>query len=327
MKKADFLSLIKTNQDGSLYHRENQSLEFKDNFQFSNLAVYAKTMVAFANNQGGKIIFGVSDSPRMPNGMTNRQFETVDNAKITEGLNALFSPEINWDRFDFIDNDKRFGALLVYESESKPVLCKKNSATILKEGDIYYRYRGRSEKIKYSELEKIFKERENIEKKLWMSHIEKIAKIGPQNISMVDLVRGEIEQKGNRILLDKKLFKQLKYVKEYKSVEKDGAPALKIIGNVEGVELVAPNLRLDKDFFTTKELGKKLGWLTDRKSSYYVTEIINNKSIKDKAEFCQKKNNNYYYSQSCLNFLQELKNKKQLNSWKDVKVFLTKDSK
>ena len=322
MKKEDFLNLIKTNQDGALFHRENQSLEFKDNFQFANLADYAKTMVAFANNQGGKIIFGVSDSPRKPNGMPNNQFETVDNAKITQGLNDLFSPEINWDRFDFIENDKKFGVLVVYESESKPILCKKNSGNILREGDIYYRYRGRSEKIKYPELEKIFRDREEKEKKLWMTHIEKIAKIGPQNISMVDLVRGEIEQKGNKILLDKKLLKQLKYVKEYKSVEKDGAPALKIIGNVEGVELVAPNLRLDKDFFTTKELGEKLDWLTDKKSTHFITQMINSEKLKERSEFCQRKNNNVYYSQQCFEYLQKIKIKNSLNSWKNVKKFI-----
>lgn len=324
MRKNDFLNFIRTNPDGSLYHRENQSLEYKDNFQFSNLADYAKTIVAFANNQGGRIIFGVSDSPRKPKGMANNQFETVDNAKITQGLNDLFSPEINWDRFDFVENNKKFGVFVAYESESKPILCKKNSGNILKEGDIYYRYRGRSEKIKYPELEKIFKDREEKEKKLWMTHIEKIAKIGPQNISMVDLVRGEIEQKGNKILLDKKLLKQLKYVKEYTSVEKDGALALRIIGNVEGVELVAPNLRLDKDFFTTKELGEKLGWITAKGSTHYVTQIIKIKKIKENYEFYQQKKSNVYYSLSCLEYLQNMKKEENLNSLKDVKKFISK---
>lgn len=321
MKNEEFLNLIRTNSDDSLFHRENQSLEFKDNFQFANLADYAKTMAAFANNQGGKIIFGISDSPRKPNGMTNNHFDTVDNAKITQGLNDFFSPEINWDRFNFIHNEKNFGVIIVYESESKPILCKKNSKDILKEGDIYYRYRGRSEKVKYPELEKIFRDREEKEKRLWIDHIEKIAKIGPQNISMVDLVRGEIEQKGNKILLDKKLLKQLKYVKEYKSVEKDGAPALKIIGNIEGVEVVAPNLRLDKDFFTTKELGRKLDWLTDKGSSYYVTQVIDIEKIKDHPEFYQQKNHNGYFSQLCLEYLQNLKFKNNLSTLDDVKKF------
>ncbi|HCX97377.1 MAG TPA: ATP-binding protein, partial [Spirochaetaceae bacterium] len=52
-----------------------------------------------------------------------------------------------------------------------------------------------------------------------MEHIEQIAKIGPKNISFVDLVRGEIPRKnGQSIVIDKKILKSLKFIKEYESV-------------------------------------------------------------------------------------------------------------
>src|SRR5690625_7298845 len=42
--------------------RENTRLEFKESFNFGNLAEYARTMAAFSNARGGFIVFGIKDS-------------------------------------------------------------------------------------------------------------------------------------------------------------------------------------------------------------------------------------------------------------------------
>lgn len=44
--------------DNTLYHRENSTLEFKEQFNFAGLADYLKDFAAFANNNGGYLIFG-----------------------------------------------------------------------------------------------------------------------------------------------------------------------------------------------------------------------------------------------------------------------------
>ena len=238
------LELIKTRPDGTLFHRESQTLEFKLNFQFSSMAKYLKTIAAFSNNQGGIILFGVSDSPRKPIGMSNDNFNLIDSEKITEFLEKYFAPEILWQMESYEIDGRQFGLFIITEAFDKPVICK-SSADKVKEGEIYYRYRGRSEKIKYPEIQKIFHEREEKQKLLWMEHIEQIAKIGPQNLSYIDLIRGEIPRKnGQNIVIDKSLLTSLKYVKEYESVEKEGAEALKIIGEIHGMETVAPNFNL-----------------------------------------------------------------------------------
>ena len=294
--------LIRTKDDGTLFHREKQDLEFKKNFQFKSLAKYLKTIAAFSNNQGGVIIFGISDSPRKPIGMSNDQFNNIGSEKITEVLDKYFSPEILWDMEEYEIDGRRFGMFIISESDNKPVICKTSAGKII-EGGIYYRYRGRSEKIKYPEMQKIFQERELKQKQLWMEHIEQIAHIGPQNISYIDLIRGEIPRKnGQNIVIDKKLLKSLKYVKEYESVEKEGAEALRIIGEIKGMETVVPNFNLDKDFYTTKELGEELGWLTDKGSTYYVSCMIKHFDVKGEPKYCQHKNNIFYYTTLCLEF-------------------------
>lgn len=302
-----FKELIRTKDDDTLFHREKQDLEFKKNFQFKSMAKYLKTIAAFSNNQGGVLLFGISDSPRKPIGMSNDQFNSIDSEKITEFLNKYFSPEILWDMEEYEIDGNRFGMFIIAESDNKPVICK-TSADKIAEGEIYYRYRGRSEKIKYPEMQKIFQERELKQKQLWMEHIEKIAHIGPQNISYIDLIRGEIPRKnGQNIVIDKKLLKSLKYVKEYESVEKEGAEALKIIGEITGMETVAPNFNLDKDFYTTKELGEELGWLTEKGSTHFVSEMIAHHKFKNKPECCQHKKNIYYYTPKCLEYFRDKK--------------------
>ncbi|WP_143422237.1 AlbA family DNA-binding domain-containing protein, partial [Helicobacter pullorum] len=59
MTEKDFLELIECNKNTKrLKHRENSQLEFKANFNKADFALYAKTLAAFCNNLGGKIVFG-----------------------------------------------------------------------------------------------------------------------------------------------------------------------------------------------------------------------------------------------------------------------------
>ena len=42
--------LLSTRQDGIVRHRESQTLEFKENFNYAGLAEYFRDFAAFANN-------------------------------------------------------------------------------------------------------------------------------------------------------------------------------------------------------------------------------------------------------------------------------------
>ena len=158
MLEADFLELIECdNNTKRLKHRENSQLEFKANFNKADFALYAKTLSAFCNNQGGRIIFGVKDKPREAIGMTNDNFNSLDNKDLSNFLNEHFAPEIKFETFSFSKDNKNFGVIVVSESSNKPIMCIKNGGKKqeILEGEIYYRYSGRTEKIKYAELKNI----------------------------------------------------------------------------------------------------------------------------------------------------------------------------
>ena len=148
-------------REGCLVRRESQILEFKRSFTFAALAEYFRDFAAFANNRGGYILFGVEDSPRRPTGLSEsalERFSSIDPRRITEPLLSLFAPVIDWEAEVVEVEDKSFGVFRVEESSQKPFVAKKNQGDV-KDGEIYYRYRGQTRKIRHEELSRIIAER------------------------------------------------------------------------------------------------------------------------------------------------------------------------
>jgi len=302
MTEEDFREIIVLKPDGKMKHREGKKLEFKANFSPASLNEYAKTFAAFANTSGGIIVFGVKDKPRNPYGMINTKFTDTDPEKITQFLNEHFAPEIEWEADEFEIDGKKFALIEIKESTNKPVVCKKNTKSdVAREGDIFYRYNGRSERIKFPELKKLLDENREFERKKWMEHLENISKIGPQNIMLVDLLRGEIPKGADsKILIDKELLKEMKVIHEGHFVEREGTPALKLIGSVEGVDTVIPKFNLEDDFYTTKQLAQELGLLSNNGSTVYMTGVIWKYNIQEKEEYFQHKGIQKLYSKLAL---------------------------
>lgn len=157
---------------GYIKKRESFDLEFKQNFQLGdNIIRYIKTLVGMANNKGGTIIFGIQDSPHIPIGMTNSRFKDEDPKNIDKVIREYFSQELIWKTDLYTLNNLEFGILHVDEAENKPIICKKNKNPIIREGAIYYRYRGETKEIEYPELKKIIDKEREKEKILWMKQI------------------------------------------------------------------------------------------------------------------------------------------------------------
>lgn len=218
-----------------LNSRESGGLEFKEKFSFGSMPKYAKTMAAFANSQGGYIVFGIKNQPHKMVGIKESEFNSIDPEKLTRELNEIFSPEIKWDSNVHNFNDKSFGIIYTYESENKPVVAKKNSDEI-KEAEVYYRYRGRSDKIKYPELILILDERRRQEQQKWMQHLEKISRVGIDNSAILDVATGEISGIKGQFLIDESLLPKIEFIKTGQFEEKEGYPTLKLIGDVRPID-------------------------------------------------------------------------------------------
>lgn len=219
-----------------LSNRESSQLEFKVSFDLRSGPEYARTMAAFANNEGGYLVFGVRNAPHELVGISRDRFEAVDPIKITDILNSYFSPEIQWD-FGIIELEGRnLGFIYTYQALEKPIVSTKSSGNEIKESGIYYRYRGKSTLIRYPELRKMIEDRLDRERKAWLQHLETISKSGPTKVGIIDTVQGKVFGAGTPFLIDEKLLRQLKFIREGSFSDTGGPPTLRLMGDLKAVE-------------------------------------------------------------------------------------------
>ena len=228
----------------TLFHREGQELEFKEQFNLAGLADYFRDFAAFSNNRGGYLVFGIKDAPRTRAGLSAasvEQFEKIDPEKITGYLLEIFSADIRWEQALFDIGGVSIGVFKIYEADVKPVIAKKDEGKdqIIKNGEIYYRYGGRTQKIQAAELENIINKRVEQNNSQWLDLMSKIGRAGPQNAAILDTEQALIQKGTSQVLvLDEGLANKLKFVKEGKFVEKDGAATLKLVGDVVPIDRV-----------------------------------------------------------------------------------------
>jgi hypothetical protein len=218
--------------------RESSTIEFKESFGWASLPKYLKTCAAYANTKGGYIVFGIANRPHRLAGLSGanmKMFEEIDPEKMSSNFNDHFSPEIEWAIQEYELQGKTFGLLYVHEAKDKPVVCTRDGGKELKEGDIYYRYRGRTERIKYPELRSILENKRETEQRLWMQHLANIARIGVREAGIFDLNTGQVTGSGGSFLIDESLLSELSFIKEGEFSEIKGKPTLKLIGNVEPI--------------------------------------------------------------------------------------------
>ncbi len=299
-----------------LFHREGQELEFKEQFNLAGLADYFRDFAAFANNRGGYLVFGVKDSPRILQGLNKKsidQFRKIDPEKITGYLLEIFSPDIRWEQTEFKLDGNIYGAFHIVESINKPVIAKKDEGKdqIIKNGDIYYRYGGRTQKIQYAELETIIQKRIEQNNKQWLDLMAKIGRAGPQNAAILDTEKSLIEKDDSKILvMDEGLASKLKFIKEGQFSEKDGAATLKLVGDVipidkvEVVRKVKENLTKEYPLSAMELAGAVVEKLPGTKR-HLVWAVIRDNEMKDNPDY------------SAYNF----RNKKQEDEYRKTGVF------
>jgi hypothetical protein len=298
--------------------RESSTLEFKQNFILEDFDVagYARVMASFSNKEGGYLVFGVEDKPRKLVGISSRKFDSYDPALFADRINNIFQPEIEWSSHLHNWLGRIFGIIYTYPSTKKPTIATKNISNI-QEGDIYYRYNGRSERIKYPELVQIINERVSVQDAAWRHVFEKAAKIGPLNTAVMDTVEGTISGEGGTIIIDEELANKLKFIREGHFSENKGAPTLKLVGDVVAAPVSAVRERkvtIGKDIYTYRP--KQISKLVETKinkgfsvnlhtKAWKMYKIRPGDKRKFKTQYCEYKEaeNDYRYSYAWIDFL------------------------
>ena len=316
---------------GTLKRRESSTIEYKESFNKSNTAKYAKTMAAYANNKGGYIIFGVTDKPRRIKGLQNDNFDNLNQEQFTDAINLLFSPEIKWEcgiitielpETVEIDNRKRkVGWIYTSESDHKPVIAMKaNEGGKIVSGDVYYRYRARTQKIKHSEMVKIIDERLSKERERTIKLLEVISKSDTATLGIINYSNGKFSTPyGVDVTFDRKLvekvLKKAKYIKEGSFNETEGIPVIKVTGNIDlAEEIPVPESNPDETHpYIQKQMAEKL-----KISQYKLQALIWHYNMKEKKKFhleitTSRNTSTHKFSEFALEYLKEQLSKLKSN--------------
>jgi hypothetical protein len=289
--------ILKLKDDGNLYHRESQYLEFKESFNLAGLADYYRDFSAFANNKGGYLIFGVKDKPKRElvglSAKAIEQFDKLDPEAVTGHLLELFSTNITWEHEIYNLNNMTFGVFYVYESNSKPIISKRDEGKdqILKNGEIYFRYGGRTQKIQFAELESIINKRIEQNNNQWMDLVQKIGKSGPQNAAILDTEKGIIEKENNQILVvDEELVKEFQIIREGEFSETKGAKTLKLVGNITPINHVEVIKKVKEDKLkeyplSAKDLLNEIKKKQPNINQNRIWEILKENGIKNNKDY------------------------------------------
>lgn len=292
--EKEYISEILSLHEDALDDRESEKLEFKEQFSLPNLPDYYKSFAGFANNQGGYLVYGVQDSPRVPVGLTEKslnRFKNIDPQRITQDLLEIFSSNIQWEQTEVTTHGKTFGVLKIHEALRKPIIAKRNHGRnqSIKDGEIYYRYAGRTQKIQYAELEAIIQERIQKNMDQWMELMSKIAKIGPQNVTLLNNLSRSLETSDDTFLtIDEELFGKIEFVKQGHFSADDGAEPLEIVGDVRPIlgviQEVKENLLTEYPLSAT-EVAKAVKEQLPNISQNKVWKTIKNNNMKNNREY------------------------------------------
>ncbi|MGN0014967.1 MAG: ATP-binding protein [Candidatus Gastranaerophilaceae bacterium] len=285
--------LLKIKPDGTLFHRENSTLEYKEQFNFAGLADYLKDFAAFANNNGGYLIFGIKDKPRTLIGMSQqsiKQFEKIDPQKITGGILEHFSSEIKYEYDSFFIDERTYGVFYISEIKNKPIIAKKDAGNIFKNGEIHYRYGGRTDKIRYAELEAIINERIEQTNKEWRSFLRSSSNLEPSKTHLLTSQSSAIGKDNNILYIDENTAKKINFLKEGEFKEKAGEKAIMLIGQATMLEAHTIEKEVEKNLFelypyTYTEIAEQIKEKNPAIKQNDINEIIKENNIKKKKEY------------------------------------------
>ena len=248
-------------------NRESEHREFKRQFDNVSIWKYAKTIVSFANKDGGVIFFGIANNPRTLIGVEGLE---PDDLVIANFLKEYFEPEVSFELGTFETLSKKILYVLVEPSLNKPIICKKrkiqkadkaglSDKELLREGAIYYRYASASEEIKYPELKKILEDKVQGVFRSLVDNITLINKVGLDHVAIVNAYDFSGDGKSSSVYVTTETAKKINWIRKGKFTENDadGEKAYYVTKEVvlsKGVEIEKPVDPAKTHVMTKKDL-------------------------------------------------------------------------
>lgn len=228
--------LFRCDANGCLLATESFDIEYKLNLNIS--FDLFRTMNGLANNKGGYIICGIEPTTRemkgLPETKVNYYKSNIDSEEMRGKILSSCQPNLEYKHYLHNIGTSKFVIFYIPESKNKPHVFM-NAGEDVVSGDIYYRYNDSIKRIQYAELTSIIEEKRLKEQEKWMKFLGEIAKIGLDNVLIIDAKNGKMLSSNNYengIVIDESVLSKFKLIKEGQFNEISGDPTLKIIGNL-----------------------------------------------------------------------------------------------
>lgn len=217
---------------------ETDEFECKEGFSLRNFSKPLRTIAGFANNRGGYLFFGVKDKPLgfAVCGLADDRFTETDQNKFSQTIRSVLEPTPRFRVASLKLDALTVGVIHVEPHSAKPVIASKTEGDVA-EGAIYYRYPGETKAICYADLRAILDERDQRSREAILPMVQQLLELGPKDAMVANLADGQLEGGQRPIIIDQQLVERIKFIRDGQFDEVDGAETLRLVGDVNAVDL------------------------------------------------------------------------------------------
>ena len=231
------VSRFEQRDDGEWYlsDRETAQQECKREFDPRRMNPIVRAVAALANNKGGFVFLGVENADCKVVGLSDDTFAQTDIARISDKMKAFLTPTPDFTKELIEVGGMAVGVIYVEKHSLPPVIvCRDGDG--LEDGSVLFWYAGQSAKIKFGDLLAMLRERDRAREWRLLKTAERISEIGTENTLIVDTSAGTLDAGDTRVTIDRELADQLEFIREGEFEEIEGAPTLRLIGDVRAVD-------------------------------------------------------------------------------------------
>ena len=235
------LDIVPADNDFRVNARESSDLEFKLELNLAIFKKSLKTIAAFANRNGGCIVFGVRDRPRTLVGVANA---VLDDGIQSEQLIQSLSPPPVTTFFTVDVHGRTLAVLHVAAADRRPVIAIRdiqgaaNEEQVLRQGVVYTRRRGQTSPISGEEFSQILIARDQKIREEIFSFLSRGKQTGFEKAVVAEAGSPAGDQTGMTFYLPASAAKDLNVIDRARLVQEKGQPAYEIQGTVQ---LTIPN--------------------------------------------------------------------------------------
>lgn len=214
---------------------ETADQECKETCDPKKLSPIIRAIAGLANNKGGFLFIGVKNDGLCVVGMPDNRFTEMDAATLTNKLKNFVTPTPSFTKFDIEIGGYQVGVIAVDQHGHRPiVVCRDGEG--LEDGSILFRYPGQTSRIKFGDLFTLLSERDKAVRQDLLSSASRLSEIGPDKALILDTASGTMDIGHNTVVIDEELADRLEFIREGEFDEREGAPTLKLVGDVRSVK-------------------------------------------------------------------------------------------